>query len=162
MDELVDDILTLAREGASLDTDRVESVSIEHVAHETWATVNTKGATLVVTDDITVEADENRLRQLFANCVRNTVEHGMADDAGTAALTVRVGALADDAGFFIEDDGVGLPDSVADDLFEAGVTTAEDGTGFGLAIVRTVAEAHGWVVTATTAEGGGARFEFRT
>jgi PAS domain S-box-containing protein len=193
MDDLVDDVLTLAREGTNLDADRVEPVSIERVAHETWATVDTKGATLVVTDDVTVAADENRLRQLFENCVRNSVEHGStgsrpragdsvehgstsartetasgnsvehcaADDAETPALTVRVGPLADDAGFFVEDDGVGL-DEEAGDLFEAGVTTVEDGTGFGLAIVRTVAEAHGWTVTATESDEGGARFEVRT
>jgi signal transduction histidine kinase len=38
--------------------------------------------------------------------------------------------------------------------------TSEAGTGFGLAIVREIAEAHGWAVAATEGDLGGARFEF--
>jgi len=46
-------------------------------------------------------------------------------------------------------------------VFDAGVTTDPDGTGFGLKIVSEVANAHGWSVDAVDADGGGARFEFR-
>ncbi|WP_245902745.1 ATP-binding protein [Salinigranum rubrum] len=46
-------------------------------------------------------------------------------------------------------------------MFEAGYSTNPDGTGFGLSIVREIAEAHGWDVRLTEADGGGARFEFR-
>ncbi|WP_280585777.1 ATP-binding protein [Halorubrum sp. Boch-26] len=45
-------------------------------------------------------------------------------------------------------------------MFEPGHSTVEDGTGFGLAIVERVAEAHGWSVSATEGRAGGARFEF--
>ena len=62
------------------------------------------------------------------------------------------------AGFFVADDGAGFP-ADRDDLFEPGVSTKLDGTGFGLAIVRDLAEAHGWDVTATESETGGARVE---
>jgi signal transduction histidine kinase len=62
------------------------------------------------------------------------------------------------AGFFVADDGAGFP-ADRDDLFEPGVSTKPDGTGFGLAIVRDLAEAHGWDVTATESETGGARVE---
>ena len=62
------------------------------------------------------------------------------------------------AGFFVADDGAGFP-ADRDDLFEPGVSTEPDGTGFGLAIVRDLAEAHGWDVTATESETGGARVE---
>ncbi|MFB6223316.1 MAG: ATP-binding protein [Haloarcula sp.] len=47
-------------------------------------------------------------------------------------------------------------------MFEHGYTTSEDGTGYGLAIVTEVAEAHNWTVTATESDDGGARFEFTT
>ncbi|PSQ34093.1 PAS domain-containing sensor histidine kinase [Halobacteriales archaeon SW_10_66_29] len=62
------------------------------------------------------------------------------------------------AGFFVADDGAGFP-ADRDDLFEPGVSTEPDGTGFGLAIVRDLAEAHGWDVTTTESETGGARVE---
>jgi len=44
-------------------------------------------------------------------------------------------------------------------VFEAGYSTAEDGTGFGLAIAKEVVEAHGWGIRLTASEAGGARFE---
>jgi signal transduction histidine kinase len=65
------------------------------------------------------------------------------------------------AGFYVEDDGSGLPDD-ADRVFESGFTTDESGTGLGLAISEQIAEAHGWTAHALTGERGGARFEFRT
>ncbi|MFC7059015.1 sensor histidine kinase [Halovenus salina] len=64
-------------------------------------------------------------------------------------------------GFFIEDDGPGIPESERDSAFSPGYTTASgDHAGFGLAIVREIARSHGWEVTITESEAGGARFEF--
>ncbi|GGL67705.1 PAS domain S-box protein [Halocalculus aciditolerans] len=63
-------------------------------------------------------------------------------------------------GFFVADDGPGIPEGERDRVFEPGQTTAPDGTGFGLAIVKEIADAHGWTVRVTESESGGARFEF--
>jgi len=81
----------------------------------------------------------------------NAVEHGGAD------VTVTVGALA--SGFYVEDDGTGIPPDERDDVFAAGYSTAAEGTGFGLRIVEQVATAHGWDVRVTSGSDGGARFE---
>jgi signal transduction histidine kinase len=45
-------------------------------------------------------------------------------------------------------------------VFEPGYTSETDGTGFGLTIVKRIAEAHGWDVSIETGTEGGARFEF--
>jgi signal transduction histidine kinase len=81
------------------------------------------------------------------------VEHA-GDD-----VAIRVGDLDD--GFYVADDGHGIPPAVRDDLFEPGRSTAEGNTGFGLAIVQEIATAHGWTVAAVDAADGGARFEIR-
>ncbi|MFC4543664.1 histidine kinase N-terminal 7TM domain-containing protein [Halosolutus amylolyticus] len=86
------------------------------------------------------------------------------DDAGTDAnrgrgITVRVGSLAD--GFYVEDDGPGIPPDRREEVFDYGFTTDSDGTGFGLAIVDSLAASHGWEVSVTDGSRGGARFEFR-
>jgi len=44
-------------------------------------------------------------------------------------------------------------------VFDAGYTTSEDGTGFGLPIVKEIVEAHDWSIAVTESEAGGARFE---
>ena len=59
------------------------------------------------------------------------------------------------------DDGSGISAEEREGIFESGQSGTEDGTGLGLVIVETVAEAHGWTVSATESEAGGARFEFR-
>ncbi|WP_309221729.1 HAMP domain-containing sensor histidine kinase [Halorussus sp. MSC15.2] len=74
-------------------------------------------------------------------------------------MTVRVGSL--DGGFYVEDDGPGIPEDERGRVFERGYTTTADGTGVGLAVVGDIAERHGWEVRTTESEDGGARFEIR-
>ena len=166
----IEDLLELARQGRTVDDPgRVELAATARAA---WGAVDTADATLSVEPDMAIRADRPRLGRLFENLFANSVEHGAsgnepvseddpadsrAADGGADSLAVTVGETAD--GFFVADDGVGIPDSVRDDLFESGVTTA-GGTGYGLAIVRSIAEAHGWTVRAVESEAGGARFEF--
>jgi two-component system sensor histidine kinase HydH len=72
-------------------------------------------------------------------------------------VTVRVGRF--EAGFFVADDGVGIPESDWATVFEPGYTTSDAGTGLGLAIVQQIAEAHGWNVAVCASDTGGTRFE---
>jgi PAS domain S-box-containing protein len=150
MDRLIDDLLSLARTGETIDD--VAPVTLSTVARRAWETTGTDEATLAVETDLTVRADESRLRQLFENLFRNSVEHG-----GTG-VTVRVVALDD--GFAVADDGVGIDPEEREQVFESGFSTATEGTGFGLTIVSEVADAHGWDVELAESADGGARFEF--
>ncbi len=72
-------------------------------------------------------------------------------------MTVIVGALED--GFYAADDGPRIPADERERIFEAGYLTSLDGTGFGLSIVKKIAEAHGLDVLAVEGAGGGGRFE---
>lgn len=62
-------------------------------------------------------------------------------------------------GFFVEDDGPGIPLERRETVLQASETTDEDGTGLGLAIVTRIAEAHGASVRVTECESGDVRFE---
>jgi signal transduction histidine kinase len=167
MDDLVADALALARQGQTVLSR--EPVSLDRVCRSAWENVDTRSATLEVTTDRTVSADDSQLTQLFENLFRNAVEHGSAshrsrahEDAvehGGSEVAVTVGEFED--GFFIADDGPGIPADEREDVFEKGYSTESDGTGFGLAIVETIADAHGWSVGVTDSDDGGARFEFR-
>ena len=61
----------------------------------------------------------------------------------------------------VRDYGEGISDTTRERLFEQFFTTKDDGLGMGLAIVRSIIEAHGGIVAAENANGGGARFYFR-
>lgn len=146
---LIDDLLTLAREGEGA-TD-IESVALADVAESCWETTGTKSAILDATATQVIQADRSQLRELFDNLFRNAVEHGGNN------ITVSVGAMDD--GFYVADTGTSIPESNREKIFEAGYSTNEDGTGFGLRIVEQIVDAHGWEVTVTESEEGGARFE---
>jgi PAS domain S-box-containing protein len=148
MDSMIADLLTLARDGKR--PDDVTAVDLATTVDRCWDMVETLDATRVVDVDCTIRADETRLKQLLENLFRNAVEHGGSD------VTVTVGELPD--GFFVEDDGVGIPDDIRHDVFEPGSTSA-DGTGLGLDIVHRVAEGHDWDVAAAESDAGGGRFE---
>jgi PAS domain S-box-containing protein len=75
-----------------------------------------------------------------------------------SSVTVTVGDFED--GFYVADDGPGIPAEERDRVFETGYSSSAEGIGFGLSIVAQVAESHDWDVDVTTSERGGARFEF--
>lgn len=62
-------------------------------------------------------------------------------------------------GIGVVDDGLGISKEDRELVFEAGYSTADEGAGFGLNIVREIAKAHGWSIAVTESEQGGARFE---
>jgi K+-sensing histidine kinase KdpD len=148
MDTLIDNLLTLARDGEDLGT--IQQISIQTLVRSCWRTVETDGATLETGGDVTLRADRARLQQLLENLIRNAIDH-----AGDG-VTIEVGALDD--GFYVADDGPGIPVEERADAFEIGHSTDEDGTGFGLAIVKRIADAHGWDIEVRQSDAGGACF----
>ncbi|MBV0903889.1 receiver/sensor box histidine kinase [Haloarcula salina] len=163
IETLVEDLLALAAGGdAALD---LEAVPLGTVAEQCWQDTDAEGATLDLAADAVFLADPERLRQLLANLVGNAVAHGPVARADGRAegvtldgtdLTVTVGELDD--GFYVADDGTGIPADERERVFEPGYGSA-DGSGYGLCIVEQIAEAHGWSVDVCESEGGGARFE---
>jgi signal transduction histidine kinase len=219
MAQLVEDVLALAR-GRRAATP--EPVHVGAIADQAAGAVRLEGAIVEIDADLTVEAAPGRLRTLFENLFRNSVEHGFtgrgsgiedsggrsstdggtvpgddgnrglasgrtapdegaqrerdaadgrprADEDGGIApedpvrcepgVRIRVGLLPRDAGFYVADDGPGIPETDRERVFERSYTTSSHGTGLGLTIVRETVEAHGWTVRVVDAVGGGARFE---
>jgi signal transduction histidine kinase len=160
METLLEESLQLARGGEMVA--EFEPVELRRVVRAAWRNVQTDEATLEIETDVDVMANESRLQQLFENLFGNAVDHGLAGEAGAgrgrSALTIRVGTI-DDEGFFVADDGEGIPEDIHEDLFEPGATTAAEGTGLGLSIVTRISQAHGWHIAATESADGGARFE---
>ena len=150
MEALIADFLSLTWDGQRIE--QLEHVNLALMANACWQSIDAENASLVVDTTRTIRADTARFQQLLENLFGNAVEHA-------SATTVTVGGVGDD-GFYVEDDGVGIPKSERGDVLDSGYST-DDSTGFGLAIVDTIAEAHGWSTTVTESDSGGARFEFR-
>lgn len=150
MDEIITDLLWLATEGKRVGEQ--QSVSLRNRAEQAWPLVETGSATLAVDGDLQFDADGERLHQLFENLFANAVDHGGAD------VTVSVGPLPNGSGFYIADDGDGIPPEKREGIFDSGYTTSDDGTGFGLTIVERIADGHSWSVDVQESADGGARF----
>lgn len=150
IDAVLDDAVTLAREGTLIN--EWDREPIAETVRGVWTTAGSSEAELVLDDDLgEIACDVSGLQQLLENLIRNAIDH-----AGAAA-TVRVEPLPD--GFAVADDGPGIDPDESERIFEPGYTTTDDGTGWGLAIVRSIVEAHDWSITVTDSEAGGARFE---
>ncbi|WP_336003002.1 PAS domain S-box protein [Halorientalis halophila] len=159
MERLIDDLLTLARDGQT--AGEQEPLDLAAAVRRAWKNVETYDATLQVEAGLgSLLADRDRLASLLENLVRNAVDHGGRE------VTLTVGPIdgaedGDGSGFYVEDDGDGIPPEDRDRVFDSGYSTASDGTGLGLVIVRDIADAHGWSLRATEGSLGGARFEVR-
>ena len=121
------------------------------ICAECWGMTPESEAELVINTTQQVYADESRLKQLIGNVFRNAIEHG------GDTVTITVGELDD--GFYIADNGTGIPDDESDEVFEQGYSTSNTGTGLGLAVVTAVVDTHDWSVQITESDEGGARFE---
>jgi PAS domain S-box-containing protein len=164
MKALIEDLLQLARSGNQVD--ELKPVELDDLSKLCWENVATADASITVDLDQTILADQSRLRQLLENLFRNAVEHGStssqtnADDAvehGSGDVNITVGTLED--GFYVADNGPGISEQDREDVFESGYSTKEEGTGFGLAIVEQIVDAHDWRIAIEESNEGGARFE---
>ncbi len=144
MNELIDGILERAESGTAVG--ETAAVAVGEAAREAWGNVSTADAELTVNcDGLVLDADEGQVLRLFENLFRNAVEHGGED------VSVAVGRLG--GGFYVEDDGPGIPEDEIPEVFDRGM---------GLKTVREVAEAHGWTLAIEESADGGARFVFDT
>ena len=149
LEELLEGVVKLIRTG-----DRVRTtapIDLDDAVAKVRSTLEMPRAELQVEDSIVIRADENALLQILENLFRNANQHAGPN------VTVRVGRLND--GFFVEDDGPGIPVNRREAVFELGVSSGADRTGLGLGIVKRLIEAHGWEIRIVEGRDGGARFE---
>jgi two-component system, OmpR family, sensor histidine kinase BaeS len=134
-----------------------------YAAHEARAAQN--GITLTVSspEELQVNADPVRLRQMLDNLVTNALRH--VPTGGSVVLTART--ERDEVVFEVADTGTGIDPEDLPHVFdrfwraEKSRSRQTGGSGLGLAIVRKLAEAHGGSAIAGSAPGQGATFRIR-
>jgi signal transduction histidine kinase len=165
LNHLIDDILAAARidsgrfslERTSVDlallaSERVESIraSAEQKQVELRLTIDEAAPTLY--------ADPMRVGQLLDNLLSNSVKFTPA--GGVVGLTLA--RRGDAIHIEVSDTGVGIPEDEIDKLFDrffrASTAATVQGTGLGLSIAKTIAEAHGGVISVESEVGVGTTF----
>jgi signal transduction histidine kinase len=105
--------------------------------------------------------DRVQLQQVILNLLMNGLDAMRGSDEGERTLVVRAfSAGPASVVVAVEDSGVGIDEADLDHVFHAFYTTKPDGLGMGLAIARSIVEAHGGHLEAKNNPGGGATFSF--
>lgn len=154
MSHLVENLLSVQRTQQDVTDEDLESVLFTSLVEECWEVIPTEDANITVVDAeaVEIQAVPNLVKQLMENLLSNAIEHG-GDD-----VMIRVGTLTDPDGFYVADDGPGIPVENRLPVFEEGFSTSE-GNGLGLAIVKRVCDMHEWQVRIGESASGGAKFE---
>ena len=148
MSRLTDQIRALGN--APLDAGSLMERELETTAKTAWEHVQNAHGELDVVESAAVTGNHLLLEVLFENLFRNSLEHG-------TQATIRVGVLED--GFFVGDDGPGIPPDIQDEVFDWGFTTTDSGMGIGLALVNHIVAAHGWEIAISDEQDEGVRFD---
>ena len=116
--------------------------------------------TALASDLPPVTGDRVQLQQVLLNLLMNSIEATKGVE-GRREITVSSRPEGGDhVQVVVADTGVGLPATGQDEVFNAFFTTKPDGTGMGLSISRSIIEAHGGRLWATSNEPRGATFSF--
>jgi PAS domain S-box-containing protein len=108
-----------------------------------------------------IEGDPIQIQQAVINLVRNAFEAMRDAPPNRRVVEIATDYDGDGAiGVAVRDYGSGISEAIRERLFEQFFTTKDEGLGMGLAIARSIAEAHRGTITAENANGGGARFHF--
>jgi signal transduction histidine kinase len=109
-------------------------------------------------DQVSIEADEQMLRQVLFNLVLNAIQ-ALDENGAIEIVTQRKGA--DEAILDVRDNGPGVPLERRAEIFKPYFTTQTKGTGLGLAIVQQIVLAHGWELEVLSNEPRGAIFRIK-
>jgi two-component system, LuxR family, sensor kinase FixL len=161
MGEIIDHLRALARKRPMA----LQPLDVNQVAHDVLrlvaADAHRRSATLVAELSPglpSIRADRVCLQQVLINLVVNAID-AVNESAGTERrVIVRTSSTADSVEISVSDTGNGIPADVLPKLFERFFTTKSDGVGLGLAVSRSIVEAHAGHIWAEDHHGHGATF----
>lgn len=168
---LIEDLLTISRmehRAPRLDFSKANlRDSMNHVLERLESAIRERKAQVVVNwpdEACEIEADADRLEQVFSNLLENALRYGPAQNTRVEITARRLG---DEIEIVFADNGPGIPLEDQPHIFERFYRVHKDrsrvagGTGLGLSIVKHIVHAHGGGVSVSSTPGAGAAFEVR-
>ena len=113
---------------------------------------------VVAEEPVPLRGDPGLLHVVVSNLVSNAIDAASSSRAAAPAVEVRVERRGGRARLAVRDDGPGVPAGIRDSLFEPFVSGKPTGTGIGLSISRSIAEAHGGTVALERSDDRGSVF----
>ncbi|MDX2299840.1 MAG: ATP-binding protein [Xanthomonadaceae bacterium] len=159
LERLIDDMLHFAR----ADHDGREQVAVaELLARVRDAALGKSDAAVAVEFvDRSGAAVLNGSSELLASALGNLIDNALSVSPRGTQVRVQAERSAGEVAIRVADSGPGVPEALRERIFEPFFTTRADGTGLGLAVVRSVIAAHGGRVGVAARAQGGAEFEIR-
>jgi PAS domain S-box-containing protein len=163
--EIVQGIRNMVRKGKA----RRSLMPIDEKIHDLLRIVHAEAQGRGVIVEVEVDSDGGRvladrvqLLQVLLNLTLNALEAMSAVHPGARRLIIRAGRNGKGQVFVsVRDTGPGFPPGMAEQLFEPFFSTKAEGTGMGLAIARSIIEAHGGTLSGENCDDGGACFTVR-
>ncbi|WP_426122867.1 PAS domain-containing sensor histidine kinase [Pararhizobium sp. PWRC1-1] len=161
--DIIARIRKMAKNSASEHTAFEISTVIEEALEITGRQLRSQGASLVVSlesNPAHVSADRIQIQQVIINLLVNAAQAMSEVRAKERTIFIKSSHQNGFVEIEIADTGPGIESSKAEQLFNAFYTTKLTGMGMGLSISKTIVEAHGGKISASSRDGGGARFTF--
>jgi len=152
IENILEDVLYITK--SNTDELNKQNITLKSIANECWKNLNVKNSELKINTDKIISQNKKLSSRLFENLFKNSIEHG--------GDNVRITIGGTKNGFYVEDNGTGIPKNKRGKIFNQNYSTSETGEGLGLSIVEHVCDAHGWTISITESKTGGARFEIDT
>jgi light-regulated signal transduction histidine kinase (bacteriophytochrome) len=166
MQQLINDLLAFSRVGRT--TERFERVDLAVAAQravDSLATaIERTDATVTVDELPTITGDARLLAAVFQNLIGNGIKFHRPDEAPRVAVTAVVDEVADEVTVTVADNGIGVADQYADQIFvlfkRLHTKTEYEGTGIGLALCKRIVEFHGGRLWLEPGGDAGSTFRF--
>mgnify|MGYP003113749099 CR=1 FL=1 len=168
MNDLLEDLLSLAKIDSTATTSPQESIGLNALANRVLSNYSDrllehrmKLIPQFAADEINVRVDRSKMEQVLENLLNNATKYTPTG----SELIIGTKRLNHEASIWVQDNGNGVPEADLPRIFERfyrvekGRSRDQGGTGLGLSIVKRIAALYNGSVHAENAEGGGLRIE---
>jgi signal transduction histidine kinase len=168
MNQMITDLLFLARQAGKLDTNSIQAIHLKDLLQDIWENLpdlcSAQSVTMhleLLEEDVIIQGNPDLLKQAITNLLANACKSTLPGGSVWLRLVSQYHRVL----IQVEDTGIGIPEQdlphICDRFYRVDEerTREKGGTGLGLAIVQQIVEAHGGRITVSSQVGKGSLFQ---